>query len=93
MQGAALSMEFTKEEVLRNSVTSHGVRFDIKELSPDRVRLLTAEEVEEIKDITDLKNTNKTFLKAKKLAEQVGADDVFDLITKQERLHKALKDL
>ena len=93
MQGAALSMEFTKEEVLRNGVTSHGVRFDIKQLDPARVRFLTAEEVEEIKEITDLKSTNKTFLKAKKLAEQIGADDVFDLITKQERLHKALKDL
>jgi hypothetical protein len=93
MQGAALSMEFTKEEVLRNGVTSHGVRFDIKQLDPARVRFLTFEEVEEIKEITDLKSTNKTFLKAKKLAEQIGADDVFDLITKQERLHKALKDL
>jgi hypothetical protein len=93
MQGAALSMEFTKEEVLRNGVTSHGVRFDIKQLDPARVRFLTAEEVEEIKEITDLKSTNKTFLKAKKLAEQIGADDVFDLITKQERLHKALKNL
>jgi hypothetical protein len=93
MQGAALSMEFTKEEVLRNGVTSHGVRFDIKQLDPARVRFLTTEEVEEIKEITDLKSTNKTFLKAKKLAEQIGADDVFDLITKQERLHKALKNL
>ena len=93
MQGAALSMEFTKEEVLRNGVTSHGVRFDIKQLDPARVRFLTSEEVEEIKEITDLKSTNKTFLKAKKLAEQIGADDVFDLITKQERLHKALKNL
>ena len=93
MQGAALSMEFTKEEVLRNGVTSQGVRFDIKQLDPARVRFLTSEEVEEIKEITDLKSTNKTFLKAKKLAEQIGADDVFDLITKQERLHKALKNL
>ena len=93
MQGAALSMEFTKEEVLRNEVTSHGVRFDIKQLDPARVRFLTSEEVEEIKEITDSKSTNKTFLKAKKLVEQIGADDVFDLITKQERLHKALKDL
>jgi len=93
MQGAALSREFTKEEVLRNGVTSHGVRFDIKQLDPARVRFLTSEEVEEIKEITDLKSTNKTFLKAKKLAEQIGADDVFDLIAKQERLHKALKDL
>ena len=93
MQGAALSREFTKEEVLRNGVTSHGVRFDIKQLDPARVRFLTSEEVEEIKEITDLKSTNKTFLKAKKLAEQIGADDVFDLITKQERLHKALKNL
>jgi hypothetical protein len=93
MQGAALSLEFTKEEVLRNGVTSHGVRFDIKQLDPARVRFLTFEEVEEIKEITDLKSTNKTFLKAKKLAEQIGADDVFDLITKQERLHKALKNL
>ena len=93
MQGAALSLEFTKEEVLRNGVTSHGVRFDIKQLDPVRVRFLTAEEVEEIKDITDLKSTNKTFLKAKKLAEQIEADDVFELITKQERLHKALKEL
>ena len=57
MQGAALSREYTKEEVIRNGVTSHGVRFDIKQLDPARVRFLTSEEVEEIKEITDADST------------------------------------
>jgi hypothetical protein len=93
MQGAALSTEFTKQEVLDNGVTSHGVRFDIKQIDPDRVRLLTDEEIAEVKDITDLKSTNKTFLKVKELAKKLGADDVFEVITKQQRLLKALADL
>ena len=93
MNGAALSTEFTKQEVLDNGVTSHGVRFDIKQLDPARVRLLTDKEIEEVKDITDLKSTNKTFLKVKELAKKLGADDVFEVITKQQRLLKALADL
>ena len=93
MNGAALSTEFTKQEVLDNGVTSHGVRFDIKQLDPARVRLLSDEEIEEVKDITDLKSTNKTFLKVKELAKKLGADDVFEVITKQQRLLKALADL
>lgn len=93
MQGAALSTEFTKQEVLDNGVTSHGVRFDIKQIDPARVRLLTDDEINEVKDITDLKSTNKTFLKVKELAKKLGADDVFEVITKQQRLLKALADL
>ena len=93
MQGAALSTEFTKQEVIDNGVTSHGVRFDIKQIDPARVRLLTDEEIAEVKDITDLKSTNKTFLKVKQLAKKLGADDVFEVITKQQRLLKALADL
>ena len=93
MQGAALSTEFTKQEVIDNGVTSHGVRFDIKQIDPSRVRLLTDEEIAEVKDITDLKSTNKTFLKVKELAKKLGADDVFEVITKQQRLLKALADL
>ena len=93
MQGAALSTEFTKQEVIDNGVTSHGVRFDIKQIDPARVRLLTDEEIAEVKDITDLKSTNKTFLKVKELAKKLGADDVFEVITKQQRLLKALADL
>jgi len=93
MRGAALSTEFTKQEVLDNGVTSHGVRFDIKLIDPARVRLLTDEEIAEVKDITDLKSTNKTFLKVKELAKKLGADDVFEVITKQQRLLKALADL
>jgi hypothetical protein len=93
MKGAALSTEFTKQEVIDNGVTSHGVRFDIKQIDPARVRLLTDEEIAEVKDITDLKSTNKTFLKVKELAKKLGADDVFEVITKQQRLLKALADL
>ena len=93
MRGAALSTEFTKQEVLDNGVTSHGVRFDIKLIDPARVRLLTDEEIAEVKDITNLKSTNKTFLKVKELANKLGADDVFEVITKQQRLLKALADL
>jgi hypothetical protein len=93
MKGAALSTEFTQQEVIDKGVTSHGVRFDIKQIDPARVRLLTDEEIAEVKDITDLKSTNKTFLKVKELANKLGADDVFEVITKQQRLLKALADL
>jgi hypothetical protein len=93
MQGAALSTEFTKQEVLDNGVTSHGVRFDIKQIDPARVRLLTDEEINEVKDITSIRSKNKTFLKVKELAKKIGADDVFEVITKQQRLLKALADL
>ena len=93
MKGAALSTEFTQQEVIDKGVTSHGVRFDIKQIDPARVRLLTDEEIAEVKDITDLKSTNKTFLKVKELAKKLGADDVFEVITKQQRLLKALADL
>ncbi len=93
MNGGAVRSEVTKQEVLDNGVTSHGVRFDIKQLDPARVRLLTDKEIEEVKDITDLKSTNKTFLKVKELAKKLGADDVFEVITKQQRLLKALADL
>jgi hypothetical protein len=93
MQGAALSTEFTKQEVLDNGVTSHGVRFDIKQIDPARVRLLTDEEINEVKDITSIRSRNKTFLKVKELAKKIGADDVFEVITKQQRLLKALADL
>ena len=93
MQGAALSTEFTKQEVLDNGVTSHGVRFDIKQIDPARVRLLTDDEINEVKDITSIRSRNKTFLKVKELAKKIGADDVFEVITKQQRLLKALADL
>ena len=93
MQGAALSTEFTKQEVLDNGVTSHGVRFDIKQIDPARVRLLTDDEINEVKDITNIRSKNKTFLKVKELAKKIGADDVFEVITKQQRLLKALADL
>jgi len=93
MQGAALSTEFTKQEVLDNGVTSHGVRFDIKQIDPARVRLLTDDEINEVKDITSIRSKNKTFLKVKALAKKLGADDVFEVITKQQRLLKALADL
>jgi hypothetical protein len=93
MQGAALSTEFTKQEVLDNGVTSHGVRFDIKQIDPARFRLLTDEEINEVKDITSIRSRNKTFLKVKELAKKIGADDVFEVITKQQRLLKALADL
>jgi hypothetical protein len=93
IQAAALSVEFIKGDVLKNGITTQGVRFDPKKIDPARFRLLTEEELDAVKDITDVNSKDPSFLKVKEIAEQVDADDAFEVITKQQKLFKSLADL
>ena len=93
IQAAALSVEFIKGGVLENGITTQGVRFDPKKIDPARFRLLTEEEIDAVKDITDINSKDPSFLKVKEIAEQIDADDAFEVITKQQKLLKSLSDL
>ena len=93
IQAAALSVEFIKGGVLENGITTQGVRFDPKKIDPARFRLLTEEEIDAVKDITDINSKDPSFLKVKEIAEQIDADDAFEVITKQQKLFKSLSDL
>jgi hypothetical protein len=93
IQAAALSVEFIKGDVLKKGITTQGVRFDPKKIDPARFRLLTEEELDAVKDITDINSKDPSFLKVKEIAKQIDADDAFEVITKQQKLFKSLADL
>ena len=93
IQAAALSVEFIKGGVLENGITTQGVRFDPKKIDPARFRLLTEEELDAVKDITNINSKDPSFLKVKEIAKQIDADDVFEVITKQQKLLKSLAEL